>query len=90
MPLAPAGRGLVLEQHLEPILQRSHIRIPAALELETLRDDLDGPAQMRGVLASLEAEKEVAREIRVDAKGIHRTLWVGGGVGSQPLFCAMC
>lgn len=89
--LAPAiGSGLILEKHLEAVLERSHIRVLAALEFETLWNDLDRPALMWCVLASFEAEEKVPWEFWVNAEGIHGTLGIGGRVGSQPLFCKTC
>lgn len=85
---SPSSLSTVIgKKQLEAVLQRPHVRVLVSLQLETRRDNLDGPGSTWRVLACFEAEVEVARVGRVDAEGVHAALGVGFGVGSEPLLC---
>ena len=72
-------------QQFEPVFQGAHVRICILAKLERVWDDLDTPVAQLGVSARLEAEVEVAWEFRVQAKGVHGSLWIGFRVSFKPL-----
>ena len=74
------------ESQLKAIAQRAHIRVRILHQLKRIRDDLDRPRIKTCVLPSLEAEREVAGMLLVEAEGVDGALGVGFGVGCQPAF----
>ena len=65
------ARPLTSIQQLEPILQCPHIRISMPLQFKRIRDHLDWPRAQGRILASLEAQVEVAWMLGIEAEGVH-------------------
>jgi hypothetical protein len=67
-------------EHLEPILQRHHIRIDVFLQLERLGNNFDGPPALWPLGAHLVADPEVTGVFGHAAEGVHGALGVGFAV----------
>lgn len=77
----------IREKKFESIAQGPHVRIGVFLQLESLRDDFDGPVLQLRMLAGLETQEEIPRVFGVDAEGIHGAFRVGFRVGRKPALC---
>ena len=76
----------IREEQLEAIAQRSHIGVHVLLELERLRNDFDSPMLNLGMLASFEAQEEIAGVFGIDTEIVDGSLGIGFGVCGQPSF----
>lgn len=75
-------------QRLETVLQRVHVRVLVALQLEARGDDLGVPVNGLALVVLLEHEQEVARVAGVEAEAVHAALGaVGQSVGGEVLVC---
>lgn len=76
----------VAESQLEPVTQRTRVRVIITLQRVALRDGTDRNANHASVLVGLEAEPEIAGVFRVDAEGVGREVGIGVDVGVEPFF----
>lgn len=75
-------------QSLETVLQRVHVGVLVALQLEARGDDLGVPVDGLALVILLEHEQEVARVAGVEAEAVDAALGaVGQGVGGEVLVC---
>lgn len=84
--LPPLSILHIREEQLEAIAQRSHIGVHVLLELERLRNDFDSPMLNLGMLASFEAQEEIAGVFGIDTEIVDGSLGIGFGVCGQPSF----
>lgn len=84
--LPPLSILHIREEQLEAIAQRPHIGVHVLLELERLRNDFDSPMLNLGMLASFEAQEEIAGVFGIDTEIVDGPLGIGFGVCGQPSF----
>jgi hypothetical protein len=69
----------------EPVTKSFHIRVRTLHQLKSIGDDPDWPSIGLSMLPSFEAEVEVSGVFSIDAESVDRSLWVGLGIGTQPI-----
>lgn len=83
-----ASRTVVGMQGLEAVLERLHVGVLVALQLEAGGDNLRVPDDALCRVVLLEHEQEVARMAGVEAEAVDAALGaVGEGVGAEPFVC---
>ena len=76
-----------LDQQLEPVLQRYHIRVSVLVQFKRVGYDLDTPSALGFVVAHLETDPEVAGVLGHAAEGVHGAVGIGFAVVLEPKFC---
>jgi hypothetical protein len=76
-----------LDQQLEAVLERDHIRVRVLLQLKSVGHDLDTPCALGLVLAHLEADPEVPGVLGHATEGVHGAIGVGFAIILEPEFC---